>query len=135
MLQHFARFFRGLLLVDALMQNVNLRNLFAHRQHGIQAGHGVLKDHADKAAAHFLQLVLARGKNVLSVKRDASAGDHAGRVRNQAQNRKRGRCFSGAGFADQAKRFAALDLQTHVIDCLYDAVVGAELNAQVLDVQ
>ena len=110
------------------MQQVDLGDLLAHWQHRVQAGHGVLEDHAYLRAAQLFHLLLSGGEDVGVAQADAAAGDHPRGIGNQPQDREGGGSFAGTGFTHKAQGFAALQLKVHVVDRLHNAVVGAELH-------
>ena len=60
----------SLLLGAATMQADRPGNLIAHSHQGIQRSAGTLKDHGNLGAAHFAQLALWQGQQVLSPKPD-----------------------------------------------------------------
>ena len=60
------------------MQAQRLADLKAHRKGRVQAGHRLLKDHADAVAAHIAHRPLVERQQVLAVERDPPALDRAG---------------------------------------------------------
>ena len=63
-----------------------------------------------------------------------SAGDRV-LLRVEAHDREAGDALAGAGLADDAERLALLDLEADAVDGLDDAVVGAEMRAEVVDLE
>jgi len=80
--------------------------LFFHRVQRVQRGHGLLKNHADAAAAQGAQLGLAGAGDFPAVEADAAAGMARG-GRQKLQYGQRGDAFAAAGLADQGDCFAA----------------------------
>ena len=117
------------------MQPDHLADLVADRQHRVQRRHGVLEDHGYFLAADLSHLLFAQILNVFSVQPDFSAGDDAGRIRNQTNDGKcRGR-FSCAGFADQTQRLATVQRQADAVDGFDGFVVCLIPDHKVLDFQ
>ncbi len=61
---------------------------------------------------------------------DLAAGDAAGRI-DQADHRKAGDGFSGAGFADHAQHLALGDVEGDAVDRAQRAAAGDELHLKV----
>ena len=110
--------FRGRQL--RVQQHVFL-NLITHRQHGVEAGHWLLKNHGDSAAAHLPHrfAFLAVGKQVAldALQIDLAARYSAGAC-NQLEHREHRHRFTGAGFAHDADNFAAVNVQVDALDCV-----------------
>ncbi len=75
--------------VHAAMLLQGFGDLPADRQHRVQRSHRLLKDHADVAAAHPAHLLFGEAHQVAAIKQHLAAGDPAGRVGNEAQDRQR----------------------------------------------
>ena len=60
-----------------------------------------------------------------------AAGDLAGRGGDQAHKRERGDALARAAFADDAERFATLEVKRDIVDSVDDAILRLELDLQV----
>ena len=112
------------------MGSDGLDQLIADPVQRVQAGERVLKNHADPLSpdpAHFFrrQVVDPHARQI-----DPAAGDAAGRI-DQADHRKTGDGFSGAGFADHAQHFALGDVEGNPVDGAQRAAAGDELHLKV----
>ena len=76
----------------------------------VERGEGILKNDLQVAAqaAHF---GAAGGEQVASIEPDAAGGGL-----DQAEDEASERAFARAGFADQAKRFAGMDVKRNAVD-------------------
>ena len=72
----------------------------------------VLEDHLH-TSANGSPCASPQGEHLAAVERDA-----AGSGRDQAEDRARQRGLARAGFADQAERLAAYDVEAHAVDRL-----------------
>ena len=98
------------------VQTHRFGDLLAHRQHRVQAGHGLLKDHGDLVAAqaahvvvahlqHVMHLALAIGQQGLARKFPAGV---AGQQAHQAQGCER---FATAGLAHQGQGLSVVEVK------------------------
>src|SRR4051794_4790774 len=120
--------------LDAFMQAQRLAQLAPDRQHRIEAGHRLLEDHADVVAADVAHRALGQRQEIAALKPDR-AGDLAGRLGDEAQDRVRGDGLAAAALADDRQRLALLDLEGDAVDGAVDAVRGPEMGLQILDVE
>ena len=111
-LQRRDRALHGLIGRDALVQQDRLQDLVADAVHRVQAGHRLLEDHRDLAAAHLQHLVLAHRQQVAALKQDAAAVEAAGRARNQLHGAHRGHALAAARLPHHRQRL--LREQRHV---------------------
>ncbi len=88
---------------QAVMHPQGFADLFTDPEHRIEGGHRLLEDHGDLLAADPVHLALTGAGQILAVKQDPPAGDAAGRVRDQLEDRQGGQALAAAGFADDAK--------------------------------
>ena len=102
-----------------------LGDLFADRQHRIEEGHGVLKDHCDLMAANAPHFGFALGAQALPVEGDP-VGGYARILCQQAHDGKCGYRFARARFADDAERFAGAQLKRQSVDGGDRTVFGAK---------
>ena len=107
-----------------------LDQLIADPVQRIEAGERVLKNHPDPLApdtAHLFrrQIVDPQARQI-----DLATGNAAGRI-DQADHRKAGDGFSGAGFAHHAQHLALGDIEGNAVDGAQNAVAGDEFDPEV----
>ena len=107
-----------------------LDQLIADPVQRIEAGERILKDHADPLAADAAQFFRRQIVDPHARQIDLAAGDAAGRI-DQADHRKTGDGFSGAGFADHAQHLALGDVEGNAVDGAQHAAAGDELHLEV----
>ena len=103
----------------------------------IQARIGILEDHLH-APPHLAQILTLERDQVLAVKIDVTGSRPV-----KLQNRPSGGGFAAARFADQTKRFAALNIEVETIDRVdganlaldQDATRDGEMLDQVIDLE
>jgi hypothetical protein len=93
-----------------------LDDLRAHAHHRVEAGGGLLEDHADAPAAHPRIAASGSASRSSSPRRTLPAGDAAA-VGQQAGERERGHRLAAARFAEQARSISpGTDLEAHPVD-------------------
>ena len=112
-----------------------LGHLLLDGEDRVEAGHRVLEDHRDVAAADLPHVVLADGHEVLAVEQHPATLDHARRLGQQAHDREVGHALAAPGLADEAEALAARQLERDPVDGVDRPVVRAEADEQVLDVE
>src|SRR5436190_15564057 len=122
------------LAVHAEVRLERLADLPADGQHRIQRGHRVLEDHRDLAAANAPQRPVPEPQQVTPPEERGAAGDVTG-PRQDAEQRECGHALAAARLADDAERLARADLERDAVDGVDGAAVGAELDAQPLDLE
>ena len=120
--------------LEAFVQAQRLAQLASDRQHRVEAGHRLLEDHADVVAADVAHRALGQRQEIAALEPDR-AGDLAGRLGDEAQDRVRGDGLAAAALADDRQRLAFLDLEGDAVDGAVDAVRGPEMGLQILDVE
>jgi hypothetical protein len=123
----------GLVLRRLAVSPDRLDHLLFDRQDRVQAGHGVLEDHRDVAAAEVAHVVLRQRREVELVEQDRAALDAPGGLRQQPHDRQIRHALAAAGLADEAQRLALLDVERHAVDGVDRALVGSEADDQVLN--
>ena len=111
----------------------DLGQLFAHCHDRVQRRHGVLRDHGDPVAAHFLIFPLGVVDDVFPLEDDLSVFDDAGRVGDQLHDGQRRRGFSGAGLSHQAKALALCQGEGDPVHRLCDSCVGFIVYVEIMD--
>ena len=94
------------------MQPDHLRNLAAHGENWVEAGHRFLKDHADSATANFTQPCLWKLHEINRLARCRQPNGprlNPARAGNQPQYRHRRYALPAATLTNQAKRPATID--------------------------
>ena len=109
--------------------------LRADGEHRIERGHRLLEDHRDAVAADAAHLGQRQREQVPAAKEDASAGDGAGRARDQPQDRERGHRLAAARLADQSEHLVAVDLERDAVDRLRHLALDVEVGVEVLHPQ
>ena len=118
-----------------LMQGQGLGDLTADRQHRIERGHRLLKDHRDLVAAHPAHLGLGQPDQVAAGKADRAGDDPSRRRRDQAQDGQCGDAFAAAALADDREGFAGDHIERDAVDRANDAVAGEKPGPQIGDLQ
>ena len=132
--QHLDRPLLGVARRQALVKLQRLADLPADRQHRVEAGHRLLEDHRDRVAADVAHLRLGDVEQVAALEADR-AGDLAGRLLDQPQDRHRGDRLAAAGLADDARASRRHRRGTKPLDRAHHAVGRREMRLQVLDFQ
>ena len=88
-LQHLARAIPGGPPREAEVALHALGDLRADGEHGVEAGHRLLEDHGDPAAAHGAHRLDGQRRQLLAVEHDRAADDAPGLRRDQPQDRQR----------------------------------------------
>lgn len=110
------------------------RELIADGEQGIEAGHGLLEDHAHFLAPHLSELTGGHAQQFLTAELDAAAADSAV-FRQQSHDRKGGNAFAAAAFAHHAKRFVFMDLKGNIPDYRIFLLVDPEGGYKIFDFQ
>ncbi len=108
-----------------------LVDLLADREHRVERGHGLLKDHRDLFAAHVQQLPFRHREQVALPPQHAPL-DAAGRP-HQADHRAQGHALARTGFADQAEDLAGPDLEVDAVDRAHRAGTRRKGRGEPLD--
>ena len=105
-------------------------DLAADREDGVQAGHGILKDHRDLRAAQRAQRTRRKGENVLSVELDRPADDLAG-LRHEPEKRTARDALSRARLADETECLAFVQIERDAIDGAHDPISRREYRHEI----
>ena len=113
-------------------------DLRADAVHRVQAGHRLLEDHADVAAAHGLHLGFRQRQQIqhlaaIAQQCRAAAHDAARRRAEQAHQSQRGDALAGAGLADDRQGFAGAYPERHPLDRIDRAAFAVEAHAEIVD--
>ena len=119
-------------LAHAAMDAQRLGDLILHRVEGIQAGHGILEDHADLVAAHLAELAHAHLRHLALIEADGIGGD-VRVVGKQAHDGHHGHALARAGLAHDAQRLARVQVEGNIAHGLHAAHANVEVGGQVLD--
>ena len=111
------------------------RDLPADVSTGLRLVIGSWKIMRDLVAAHLAHLALGAAPAGRVPWKRMRAGDLAGRLGDQAQDRVGGDGLAAAALADHRQRLARLDVEGDAVDGAVDAVRGAEMGLQVLDLE
>ena len=134
-LQQLGRTAAGGAARHRLVLGDRLDDLVADREHGIERGHRLLKNHADAVAANRPQRARVELDEIAPVEQDLPADDAAGRIGDQAQDRQCRDRFSATGLPDDRDGLSRIDREAHVVDGLDDVAGAEETGPQVADVE
>ena len=125
--QHLHGAHAGRVAAEALMQPQRLGDLVAHRQHRIEARHRLLEHHADLRCRECRAWRASDSvKRSRAVETDR-AGDPAGRLRHEPQDRIRRHRLAAAALADDRHRLAGCHRERHAVHRADHAVRRAEM--------
>ncbi len=126
----------GLRLGLAAVFHNALHDLPAHSHGGVEAGHGVLEDHADILGPDLPHLLLRQGHQIPALKENLSPLVEApGLLRVQPDNGLGGHGFPAPGLPHQPQAPALFQEKADAPDCLHLAGVGPEGEGQLPHVQ
>ena len=131
-LQKLQRSLARLGLLHAAVDAQGLGDLILHRVEGIQAGHGILEDHADLIAAHLAELARAHLRHLAVIEADGIGVD-VRVVGKQAHDGHHGHALARAGLAHDAQRLARVQVEGNIAHGLHAAHADVEVGGQVLD--
>ena len=114
--QHLDRQFVCRIAAHPPMTQNALDDLLADRQHRVERGHRLLKDHRDAIAAKLAQGRRRKLHKIDAVEQDLAAGDSPGRARHQAHDRQRRHTLATTGLADDAQRSSRIDRKADSVD-------------------
>ena len=117
------------------MQAQRLADLEAHRKGRVQAGHRLLKDHADAVAAHVAHRALVQRQQVLAVEREPPALDLRRRAGQEPHDGARGDALAAAGLADQPHDPSGIDREGQIVDDPRQAALGMKPYRKILDLE
>jgi hypothetical protein len=124
-----------LLLIHVHVEFERLGDLPANRQHRVERGHRILKNHGDAVAADVAQLIFTQFQQVLTVEQDFAVDNLAGRLRDQPDQRHHADALAGAGFSHDRHGLTLVDTVRDSIDGMNHAILREELRAEVLHFQ
>jgi hypothetical protein len=78
------------------MESQNLDDLILDAHGRVEAGHGLLENHANAVAANLLHLFLVEGDQINSFEQNAAAIDAGGRRRQETHDRLSGDALAAA---------------------------------------
>src|SRR5262245_23521714 len=134
-LEHLHRLVHGRAPPQALVEAQGLRDLLAHREHGIERGHGLLEDHGDLLPPDLPHLVGGHVDEVLPAVDDLALHDLAGRLGDELHHAERRHRLAAAGLAHHAQGLALLNVEVHAVHGAHHAFVREEVRLEILDVQ
>ena len=133
-LEHLQRPGLHLLAGPVRVDPDGLAQLAADGKGGVQAGHRILEDDGDPAAAEVLHLLFGVLEDVLPLEEHLALGDAAG-VRQDAHDRIGRHALAAAALAHDAQHLAGIQVVGDTVDGPDLAGVGIEGGVQVLDLQ
>src|SRR5215217_6279173 len=133
-LEHVHRPPAGVGPADVLVHQRGLDQLTTDLVEGVQRGERILEDHRHPLAAQLAQPRVAGGQELLAVQADGAV-DLGALAVVQPHDRAAGHALAGAGLADDGERAASVDVQRDAVAGVDDAVLGAEADLQVLNLQ
>ena len=118
------------------MQHERFRNLVAHTHAGIQARHGVLKNHGNLLSAHGRQFFFRQFQQVAPIKQRLRVlRDECGRAGEESHERGASDRFARTGLPDDAERFTGVQVKAHILDGIGCLMPMAELNTEVANAE
>ena len=130
-LQHLDHLFPGLIFIHALMDHEGLGHLLFHREHRVQAGHGLLENHRNIVAADLIHIGAAQLGQLPPVKHDAAGFNVAVAVQ-QLQDAHGGHALARARFTHNAQGTAGFHAVAHAVHGLYGTALGGKEGMQIL---
>ena len=118
-----------------LMESDGLGELVSDAVEGGERGHGLLEDDADVASASLSELAVRELEEVGAVEEDLSGDDASWGLWDESRDGHGGDALAAAGFADESERLALMEGEGDAVGGGEDAVVGLELDGEVLDVE
>ena len=133
-------FLERFLFIHAAVQDQTFGNLRTDREHRVQGGHRLLKDHGHFRAAQMLQFRLigmtqVNHAAVAAAQFDGAVDDLAAAVFDKTHYREGGNGLAGSRFAYQRKGLAGADGEGFIDYCRGSARVRSELHAEVFNLQ
>jgi hypothetical protein len=110
-------------------------DLIADRVHRVEAGHRLLEDHGDLAAAKVQHLSFCHGQQVTALEEDRAAVDPARGPGYQLKHGHGRHGLAAAGLTDQSQGLAGVDGQAHAVDRLHPAAGHIEGDGEVGDLE
>ena len=109
------------------------RDLITDAEHRIEAGHRILQDDRNAAAADLPHLSFGFPEQIVSVEADRAACDPGVGLRHQPQNGQRGHGFAAARLADDTETSPGIQLETDAVDGLVDAAAAVQMGPEIFD--
>jgi hypothetical protein len=100
----------------------------------VERGHRVLEDHRDLRPAHLAHGVLAERHEVAALV-DHLAREDRVRVDDEPHHGHHRDALARAGLAHDSQHLALLEVEAHAVDGLHEAVLGAERDLEVSDLE
>jgi ABC-type dipeptide/oligopeptide/nickel transport system ATPase subunit len=133
-LEQLDRMRAGRRVAHVLVDLDRLDELIADLEERMQGRQRVLEDHRDPVAADLLEGVVVHPEEVLPLEADP-AGDLRVRSPRQPEDRHVRDALARARLTDDPEHLALGDLEREAVDRLDDALVGREVDLQVLDLE
>ena len=118
-----------------LMESDGLGELVSDAVEWRECGHGLLEDDADVASASLSELAVGEFEEVGAVEEDLSGDDASWGLWDESGDGHGGDALAAAGLADESERLALVEGEGDAVGGGEDAVVGLELDGEVLDVE
>ncbi len=122
--------FPRLVLRDGFVLAYDFHDLHADREHRVQRCHGLLKNHADLAAADLAHVFPRQCQQVAVLVEDLAGHDAAGRARNQPQHAERSDALARARLAHETEYLAAAHIEIDAVDGFRDAGFRVEVRPE-----
>ena len=120
------------------MQDQAIGQLAFHREHRVQAGHRLLKDHPDFVAPHRLHdlgpgVSHVQHGSILPHKRQRAMGDDTAAKLDQPHQGQRGDRFARPAFAHNTDRLAGVDGEADIFNPDNGAAIGGKFDLQTVN--
>ena len=135
--QHFLYLFPHLRLAKPIvvMELKHLLYLVLHREHRVQAGHGVLEYHGYLLSPHAQHFTFLQIQQIFTLKQDLSLSHLPNPVRQEAHDGQRGGGLSCACLANQPKGLLCVHIQADAVYCMDRFFVCLVYYFQIFDFQ
>ena len=133
--QHVAGAFQGVGFGAFAVQFHHFGDLFDDGNHGIQRGHGILKDHGDLAAANGAHLAFLLAQQAFAFENDVARLDLCGRNGQKAHNAQSRGGLAGSGLAHKSQGFALGELKVQSFNGVYGAAFGDIVDGEIFDLE
>jgi hypothetical protein len=124
----------GVLCRETFVKPQRLADLAANGQHRVEAGHGLLEDHADVLAADVAHLGIGQGQQIAALKADLSRDLSRG-LRHETQDRHRRDGFAASALAHDGDGLSGIDVEGQALHGAHDPIERAEMRLQTIDLE
>src|SRR5512145_3136354 len=110
------------------MEFERLGDLATDREHRVERGHRILKDHSDAVTSHMANLLIVTIEQVLTIEQHLATNDPPWWGWNKPHHRERGHTFARSALADDPQCLTPIEVERHIIDGLDNPILCLELS-------